>query len=476
MSSSGQVVTRFAPSPTGYLHIGGARTALFNWVYARGRGGRFHLRIEDTDRARSTPEATQAIIDGLIWLGLDWDGEIVSQAARADAHVAAAERLLASGAAYRDFASAEEVDALKAEAREAHRAYRSPWRDKDPADAPADAPFVVRFKVPDGEDTVVDDQVQGEVYQKNKDLDDLVLLRSDGAPTYNLAVVVDDHDMEITHVIRGDDHLVNAARQTQIARALGWEPPVYAHVPLIHGQDGKKLSKRHGDLGAEAYRDMGYLAAGLRNYLLRLGWSHGDLELFSDEEAKTVFDISGINKAPARLDLDKLASVNAFHLRRTPDDELLELLLDFLQRTESETFAAAREASEKLRKALKYLKERAQTLKDLAEQARFLIAARPIPLNAKARKTLDADALARIERLAARLGACADWEEEGIKSELDAFAADEGVGFGKIGAPLRAALTGGAPAPDLAVVLSLLGRDEALGRIGDAAASPKNDD
>jgi glutamyl-tRNA synthetase len=468
MTSPPPVVTRFAPSPTGFLHIGGARTALFNWLYARGRGGRFHLRIEDTDRARSTPEAVEAILEGLGWLGLDWDGDVVSQAARVDAHVAAAEALLASGGAYRDYLGAEETDALKAELRGKGEAFRSPWRDRDAADAPKGAPFVVRFRGARDGETEVEDRVQGAVRFPNKDLDDLVLLRSDGTPTYNLAVVVDDHDMGVTHVIRGDDHLVNAGRQTQIYRALSWDVPVFAHVPLIHGPDGKKLSKRHGAEGLDAFRDLGCLPAGVRNYLLRLGWSHGDQELFSDAEARAAFDLDAINKAPARLDLDKLAHVNAHHLRAMEPEALDESLLDFLRRVRPEQFAIAESRRTKLREALAYLKERAQTLADLADHAQFLLCSRPIVIDAKARKTLDSDAAARLSRAATRLGAHSDWSPPALKAALDAVAADEGVGFGAIGGPMRAALTGGAPAPEIAVVLSLLGREEALGRIRDA--------
>jgi glutamyl-tRNA synthetase len=468
MTSSPPVVTRFAPSPTGFLHIGGARTALFNWLYARGHGGRFRLRIEDTDRARSTPEAVAAIVEGLTWLGLDWDDEIVSQATRVESHAAAALDLVASGGAYRDYLGAEETEAIKADLRGRGEAFRSPWRDRDPAEAPADAPYVVRFKGARDGETVVEDRVQGTVRFPNKDLDDLVLLRSDGTPTYNLAVVVDDHNMGVTHVVRGDDHLVNAGRQTQIYNALGWTPPVFAHVPLIHGPDGKKLSKRHGAEGVDAFRDLGCLPAGVRNYLLRLGWSHGDQEIFTDAEARAAFDLSGINKAPARLDLDKLAHVNAHHLRAMDSDGLLESLLEFLGRVRPDQFAIAKSRRMKLREAMGFLKDRAQTLADLAEHAQFLLCSRPIVIAPKARQMLNSDAAARLSRVAARLGALADWSLSAVKAALDAAAAEEGVGFGAIGGPMRAALTGGAPAPEIAVVLSLLGREETLERIRDA--------
>jgi glutamyl-tRNA synthetase len=472
MTSSPPVVTRFAPSPTGFLHIGGARTALFNWLYARGQGGRFRLRIEDTDRARSTPEAVAAIVDGLSWLGLDWDGEIVSQAACAAAHVAAAEDLLARDRAYRDYLSAAETEERKAELRERNEAFRSPWRDRDPSQGPANTPFVVRFKGARDGETVVEDRVQGTVRFPNKDLDDLVLLRTDGTPTYNLAVVVDDHDMAVTHIVRGDDHLVNAARQSQIYAALGWTPPVFAHVPLIHGPDGKKLSKRHGAEGVDAFRDLGCVPEGVRNYLLRLGWSHGDQEIFTDAEAKAVFDLSSINKAPARLDLDKLKHVNAHHLRAIEPEPLLESLLDFLRRVRPEQFANAESRRIKLREALPFLKDRAQTLADLANHAQFLLCSRPIAIEAKARKALNPEASARLSRAAARLAGLTDWSPAALKAALDAAADEEGVGFGTLGGPLRAALTGGLPAPDIAIVLSLLGRGDALGRIADATGEP----
>ncbi|MCG8442386.1 MAG: glutamate--tRNA ligase [Caulobacterales bacterium] len=469
MARARETVTRFAPSPTGFLHIGGARTALFNWLYARGREGRFLLRIEDTDRARSTPEATQAILDGLAWLGLDWDGEPISQFARAERHVAAAERLLESGRAYRDFLTPEETNALKDAFRERGEAFRSPWRDRSAADAPPDAPFVVRFTGPTDGETIVEDRVQGAVRFPNKDLDDLVLLRSDGTPPYNLAVVVDDHEMGVTHVIRGDDHLVNAARQSLIYAALDWETPQFAHIPLIHGADGKKLSKRHGALGAEAYRDMGCLPEGLRNYLLRLGWSYGDQEIFSDADAKRLFDLDGVNKAPARLDLDKLESVNAHHLRAAEPDRLLDLAAPFIAKAHPNA-ALDTERRSRLRAALPHLTARAKTLADLAEATGFLFAARPLSIEGKTRKALTDEAVARLARLRARLASVEVWEAEPLKAALDAFAADEEVGFGKVGGPLRAALTGGAPAPDIAVVLALLGREQALGRIEDVSA------
>jgi glutamyl-tRNA synthetase len=459
------VRTRFAPSPTGFLHIGGARTALFNWLFARHHGGQFLLRIEDTDRARSTQPAIDAIQDGLSWLGLDWDGDVVSQYSRADRHVEIVHEMVASGAAFRCYCTAEETDALRAAAFDEGRALRSPWRDRDAAEAPEGAPFVVRFRARD-EDMLVEDAVQGPVRWAAKEFDDLVLLRSDGSPTYNLAVVVDDHDMAITHIIRGDDHLVNAGRQAQIYDALGWQRPVFAHIPLIHGPDGKKLSKRHGALGAEAYRDMGYLPEGLRNYLLRLGWSHGDQEIFTDAEAVAAFDMGGLNKAPSRLDLDKLSHINAQHMAQADDARLCELVTPFLAALDGQIDDPALTAS-RIRNAMPVLKTRAATLAELAQQAYFLVRARPFVLDDKLLRVLNSEARERLNRLFTRLGETDAWNEETLGSVLKQFAESENVGFGKIGQPLRAVLTGGAPAPDLALVMAFLGRDEVLDRIKD---------
>lgn len=458
--------TRFAPSPTGFLHIGGARTALFNWLFARHHGGQFLLRIEDTDRARSTQAAIDAILDGLGWLGLDWDGEAISQFARAERHAEVAYALLDRGHAFKCYCATDEVQALRDEAFAAGRALRSPWRDRDPADAPADTPFTVRFKAPDS-DVVLDDAVQGQVRWAAKEFDDLILLRSDGTPTYNLAVVVDDHDMEITHIVRGDDHLVNGARQSQIYDAMGWDKPVFAHVPLIHGQDGKKLSKRHGALGAEAYREMGYLPEGLRNYLLRLGWSHGDQELFSDAEAIAAFGLGGLNKAPARMDIDKLNHINAHHIGQADDARLTELVLPFLDTLE-DRIDADDITRKRLMAAMPVLKTRASTLAELAGQSYFLLRPRPFVLEGKAAKPLkDDESRERLYRLFTHLGDVDTWTEAALSDALKEFAETEEVGFGKVGQPLRAALTGGAPAPDLALVMTFIGRDETLGRIQD---------
>lgn len=464
VQQSQTVITRFAPSPTGFLHIGGARTALFCSLFARHHGGQFKLRIEDTDRARSTDAAIEAIIDGLRWLGLDWDGEPVSQFARAERHREAVNELLAKGRAFKCFCTPEEVEALREEAFKQGRALRSPWRDRDASGAPAGAAYTVRFRAPETGVTI-QDEVQGEVRWAAKEFDDLVLLRADGTPTYNLAVVVDDHDMGVTHIIRGDDHLTNAARQYQIYEALGWDVPVFAHIPLIHGPDGKKLSKRHGALGVEAYRDMGYLPEGLRNYLLRLGWAKGDKELFTDEEMVEAFDLDGLNKAPARLDFDKMASVNAFHMKRADDDRLTALVFERLEAREG--LRTDETARAWVRAAMGLLKERAKTLAELEEQVYFLLRPRPIALEGKSAKALDDEARARLSRLREVLARHGDWNEPELGAALKRFAEDEEVGFGKVGMPLRAALTGGAPAPDMSFVLAVLGKEESLARLDD---------
>lgn len=462
--SPGQIITRFAPSPTGYLHIGGARTALFNWLLARKASGKFLLRIEDTDRARSTDDATAAILDGLTWLGLDWDGEPVSQFANASRHVDVAHQLIEKGAAFRCYMTSEETEAERERAFSEGRALRSPWRNRDPGEAPSDQPFVIRFKANDA-DTAITDVVQGMVRWAAKEFDDLVLLRSDGTPTYNLAVVVDDHDMGVTHIVRGDDHLVNAGRQAQIYDAMGWKRPVFAHIPLIHGPDGKKLSKRHGSLGAEAYRDQGYLPEGLRNYLLRLGWSHGDQEFFDDETAVAVFDLEGLNKAPARLDFDKMAHVNAHHMKLADNSRLIDLVMPFCEARLDGATLDRTALAKRLSVAIDVLKIRASTLAELAEQAYFLYRPSPFQLEGKAAKSLQGDAPHNLTRLKERLEHLGDWSEASLHNALNTFVEDEGIGFGKVGAPLRAALTGGAPAPDIALVLVALGRNESLERI-----------
>lgn len=462
------VVTRFAPSPTGYLHIGGARTALFNWLYARGRGGRFLLRIEDTDRARHTEAAVGAIIDGLTWLGLDWDGEPVSQYSRSPRHAEVARQLLAENKAYRCYMTPEETRAARDKARAEGVRFESAWRDADPAAAP-DAPFAIRFKAPRDGETIVEDAVQGRVTFPNSALDDLIILRSDGAPTYNLAVVVDDHDMEVTHVIRGDDHLNNAARQTQIYQALGWTVPVFAHVPLIHGQDGAKLSKRHGALGVEAYRDDGCLPEGLANYLLRLGWAHGDEEIIPYDRAKEIFDLEGINKAPARLDLDKLRHVNSHYIRLLTDEDFTAKTAPFIE-------AAGHDLGDRLRamlvRAAPFLKTRCATLKDAVEAAGFILLKRPFDISGKAAKPLEKAGAPKIAGdVAALLTNTALWNDPAaLEDVLKAFAEAEGFSFGQIGPVLRAALTAGLPSPSLGEVLYVLGREESLARLADRAA------
>lgn len=463
-SPASTVVTRFAPSPTGYLHIGGARTALFNWLYARANGGKFLVRVEDTDRERSTDAAVEAIFQGLSWLGLFADEEPTFQFARAERHREVADQLLATGHAYRDFLTAEETGALRDQAKAEGRPFVSPWRDREPTVDDLTKPHTIRFRRPEGAVTV-DDAVQGSVSWDSSALDDLVIVRSDGAPTYNLAVVVDDHDMGVTHVIRGDDHLNNAARQSLIYDALGWARPVFAHIPLIHGPDGAKLSKRHGAQAVHEYAEMGYLPEAMRNYLARLGWAHGDDELFSDEQAIAWFDLGGVGKAPARLDFDKLAHVNAHWIRLADDDRLAKLALDVHL---SRGRALQEDDEDRLTRALPFIKDRAKTLLELADQSEFALKARPLDLDDKGRATLVEDTVTRLQRLRARLGLFQSWDVFALEAELKAFAEEEGVGFGKIGPPLRAVLTGGSPSPDIARILSSLGRDESLGRLDDA--------
>ena len=457
------VVTRFAPSPTGYLHIGGARTALFNWLFARKMGGQYLLRIEDTDRARSTPEAIEAIIDGLTWLDLQHDGEITYQFARAARHREAAEEMIQRGTAFRCYMTPEEGEAVRAAAHAEGRALRSPYRDGKAPPAP-DAPSVVRLRAPDEGEVVNHDLIQGEVRIKARDIDDLVLLRADGNPTYMLSVVVDDHDMGVTHVIRGDDHLTNAARQIPIYQAMGWTLPKFAHMPLIHGEDGKKLSKRHGAQAVHEWRDMGYLPEGMNAYLMRLGWSPGHDDILTKEEAVAQFDLAQIDKAPSRLDFKKLDSVNAHFMALADDDRLARLVLDHLEPRGAALSDADRAA---LSRAIPVLKKRAKTVLDLADQAQFVLARRPLSLDPNAKSLMKDEFRKRLARLRERLAAAPRWEHADLSSVLKAFATDEGVGLGQIGPGLRAALTGGSPSPDLGQTLELLGREEALARIAD---------
>jgi glutamyl-tRNA synthetase len=468
------IVTRFAPSPTGFLHIGGGRTALFNWLYAKRFGGKMMLRIEDTDRERSTDAAIAAIIDGLQWLGLEWDGEIVYQFSRAARHREVAEKLLAEGKAYYCYASPQELDEMREKARAEGRPmrYDGRWRDRDPKDAPAGVKPVIRLKAPQQGETIVEDRVQGRVVWQNKDLDDLVLLRSDGTPTYMLAVVVDDHDMNVTHIIRGDDHLTNAARQTQIYQAAGWDVPVMAHIPLIHGPDGAKLSKRHGALGVEAYRALGYLPEALRNYLVRLGWSHGDQEFFSTDEMIAAFDLDGIGRSPARFDFTKLENING-HYMRAASDEAIVTALETILPDIGEAHGAPPALSPALRQqflaAMPGLKERAKTLVELLDSAYYLYGTRPLKPDAKAESLLDETARKRMGALKAKLAALSEWNAETTEAAVRAFADGEGAKLGQIAQPLRAALTGRGTSPPIFDVMLVLGREETLARLADIA-------
>lgn len=461
------VVTRFAPSPTGFLHIGGARTALFNWLFARHHGGKFLLRIEDTDRARSTQPAIDAILDGMRWLGLDWDGDVVFQFARAGRHAEVAHQMLASGQAYRCYLTSEELAEMRARAQAEKRPFRvaSPWRDADPATAP-DLPSVVRLKAEHEGATTISDQVQGDVTVNNAEIDDFVLLRSDGTPTYMLAVVVDDHDMGVTHVIRGDDHLNNAFRQLGIIRAMNWPEPVYAHVPLIHGSDGAKLSKRHGALGVEAYRDeLGVLPEALSNYLLRLGWGHGDEEFITRDRAVELFTLSGVGKSPSRFDLKKLENLNGNYIREADDARLTELIASRLP------FEVSDSQRDLLRRSMGALKLRAANLNELADGAAFLFRTRPLEMDGDASKLLADDALGILAKLHAKLDAVTEWDTEKLETAVREVAEAEGIKLGAAAQPLRAALTGRRTSPGIFDVLVLLGRDESLGRIADQMAA-----
>ncbi|MCR9067552.1 MAG: glutamate--tRNA ligase [Rhodobacteraceae bacterium] len=468
MAETAPVITRFAPSPTGFLHIGGARTALFNWLYARGRGGKFLLRIEDTDRARSTPEATQAILDGLTWLGLDWDDEAISQFARADRHAEVARAMLENGTAYKCFSTQDEIAAFRDAARAEGRStlFLSPWRDMPEARHP-DAPYVIRLKAPRDGETVIEDAVQGRVTVRNDQLDDMILLRSDGTPTYMHAVVVDDHDMGVTHVIRGDDHLNNAARQTQVYRAMGWPVPVWAHIPLIHGPDGKKLSKRHGALGVMDYAAMGYPPAAMRNYLARLGWSHGDDELFDDARARDWFDLSGIGRSPARLDLKKLENVAGWHIARMEDADLVAEIDRFCAITGQPPLSQAQKDG--LMAGLYAVKERAKSIPDLIEKAQFILGSRPFTPDEKAAQALDPVSRGILNELTAQLQN-ANWSKDTLEAILTGVADGHGLKFGQLAAPLRAALSGRSVSPSVYDMMLVIGREETLARLTDAAA------
>jgi glutamyl-tRNA synthetase len=468
------VVTRFAPSPTGFLHIGGGRTALFNWLYARRHGGKMLLRIEDTDRERSTEGAIKAILDGLQWLGITWDGDVVYQFARAARHREVAESLLAQGRAYHCYASQQELEEMRERARAEGRPmrYDGRWRDRDPSEAPPGVKPVIRLKAPQDGETVVEDKVQGRVVWQNKDLDDLVLLRSDGNPTYMLAVVVDDHDMDVTHVIRGDDHLTNAARQTQIYQACGWDVPEMAHIPLIHGPDGAKLSKRHGALGVDAYRSLGYLPIALRNYLVRLGWSHGDQEFFSTQEMIDAFGFEGIGRSPARFDFAKLEHLNGHYMRSSSDAELvaaIETILPEIGPPRSAPAVLSPRLRGQLTAAMPGLKERARTLVELFDSAYYLYASRPLTFEPKAEALLADGGRARIATLLPELEVLAEWSATATEAAVRSFADASGLKLGQVAQPLRAALTGRSTSPGLFDVMDVLGRDECLGRLADEA-------
>ena len=466
----GKVVTRFAPSPTGFLHIGGARTALFNWLFSRHYGGKALLRIEDTDRKRSTQEAIDAILDGLDWLGLDYDEEPTFQSERADRHAEVAQILLDNGHAYRCYATPEELEEMRAKQRANKQPmrYDGRWRDCDPATAPVDAPFAVRLKTPTDGETAIEDLVQGRVTVRNEEIDDYIILRADGTPTYMLAAVVDDHDMGCTHIIRGDDHLNNAFRQLPIYRAMntiegGWHDPTYAHIPLIHGSDGAKLSKRHGALGVDAYRDeMGILPEALFNHLLRLGWGHGDKEEITREEAIALFSLDGVGKSPSRFDPKKLENLNGHYIREADDARLAGIVAGKLGITDE---------TDVLTQAMPVLKTRAKNIEELAEGAGFLFAKRPLEMAEKAAKLLTDDARAILSRVSGALQAENDWTIEALEATTKTLAEDLELGFGKLAQPMRAALTGTTTSPGIFDVLVLLGRDESLARIDAQAAS-----
>src|SRR4051812_43517099 len=457
------VVTRFAPSPTGYLHIGGARTALFNWLYAKHTGGKFLLRIEDTDRVRSTEAAIHAIVEGMKWLGLDWDGEVVMQFARQARHAEVANQLLAEGKAYRCYCSVEELEEMRNAAKAAGKPvrYDGRWRDRDPKEAPAGVKPVVRIKAPLTGSTIVKDEVQGTVEVANETLDDMVLLRSDGTPTYMLSVVVDDHDMGITHVIRGDDHLTNTFRQVMIYDAMGWEHPSFSHIPLIHGADGAKLSKRHGALAVDAYREMGYLPEALRNYLLRLGWSHGDDEIISTEQAIQWFDLSQVGRSAARFDFTKLDNLNGHYIREADDARLAADVAERLGVTDAA-------AIDRVRRGMPGLKARAKTLKELAENAKIYVLARPIPMAEKAAALLTPEAKTLLKGLVEAMSGHNDWTAASLEAAVRQFAEQEKAKLGQVAQPLRAALTGSTTSPGIFEVLEILGRSEGLGRLSDA--------
>ena len=465
------VVTRFAPSPTGFLHVGSARTALFNWLYARHHGGKFLLRLEDTDRKRSTEEAVSAIIDGLTWLNLDWDDEIVRQSERVERHAEVAQRLLKEGKAYHCYCTPEELAEMRDAARERGSPvlYDGRWRDRDPSEAPTHVSPTVRIKSPLSGETVIKDHVQGTVTFANQQLDDMVLLRSDGTPTYMLSVVADDHDMGVTHVIRGDDHLNNAARQTILFQALGWTVPEFAHVPLIHGADGAKLSKRHGAVGVEAYREDGYLPEALRNYLVRLGWSHGDDELFTTEQAVEWFDLNHLGRGAARFDVDRLQNVNAHYIQRAQDDRLVEMIRDRLAKRRGRDLKDR--DLERLKAAMPELKPRSKLIPELIENSLFIVHDRPIEIDEKSAELLTLDAKSLLHDLAEVLETLEDWNQSTVETAIRGYVAENEIKLGSVAQPLRASLTGRTISPGIFEVLTILGKEESLGRMSDAVSA-----
>ena len=458
-----QVVTRIAPSPTGFMHIGTARTALFNWLYARGRNGKFYVRVEDTDRKRSTKEAVDVIINGLNWLGLDYDGDIVSQFERASRHVEIAKTLLRNGKAYKCFASPEEIKKFKETAQKSGTStlFKSSWRNADPSDYP-DSPYVIRIKAPETGETIIHDEVQGEISIQNNQLDDMVLLRSDGSPVYMLAVVVDDHDMGITHVIRGDDHLNNAARQNLIYRAMEWNIPVYAHIPLIHGEDGKKMSKRHGATSIKEYELSGYSASGLRNYLARLGWSHGDDEYFTDQQALEWFNLINIGKSPARFNLKKLQFLSGKHIKNSDDAALPHETLKFLTKVRKQDLSE--DKIQILNKSLYCLKDKVKTFSELIDKAAFILKSRPIEIDSDARLFIDEEGREMLDALTPQLQN-ATWTRENLEQVCNSVAESFGVKFGKLASPIRSALSGKTKTPSVFDMMLILGRDETIARL-----------
>jgi len=465
------VVTRFAPSPTGFLHIGGARTALFNWLFAKHFGGKYLLRIEDTDRKRSTQVAIDAIINGLEWLGLIPDEPPIYQSENTDRHTQIANDLLAIGKAYHCYCSSEELITMREKARASGktRLYDGTWRDRDPADAPNDIQPVIRFKAPAEGETVTQDLVQGTVTVSNLQLDDMILLRADGSPTYMLSAVVDDHDMGVTHAIRGDDHLTNSFRQIQLFHAIGWAPPQYAHIPLIHGPDGAKLSKRHGALGIDSYREMGFLPEALLSYLLRLGWSHGNDEIIPLDKAIEWFEIKDVGRGAARIDFDKLASINAYYIRENNDETLLDLIKNPIAEKIGTPFGEA--SIERIKRAIPGLKSRAKTVPELVDNALFYFYSKPLSLDEKASKILNGDARQRLARLSILLSGLSVWSEQSIEKAIRDFANQEGINLKKITQPFRAALTGTTVSPGIFEVANVLGQQEALGRLKDVTES-----